>query len=228
MGLDAPGLRHLIYCRRYGDYGQTLTIGRQQLLLKPEALWHRLGTKKTYLGYCEDLLRDEFGASRVDSIDYSAYEGSTLVYDPGEEIKNPPGQYDTVIDYGTLEHIFNINTALLNISKLCKVGGQIIHLLPANQQCGHGFWQMSPELFFSLYTEANGYESTEVFFYNCLDENDCRKLTRPEPGQRLLLKDIQPMYVAVRTILKRADFSHRNVYQSDYVHTWGTVRKPGK
>jgi 2-polyprenyl-3-methyl-5-hydroxy-6-metoxy-1,4-benzoquinol methylase len=55
-------------------------------------------------------------------------------------------KYDTVIDSGTLEHIFKAPEALEYCLLLCKPGGQILHMLPSNNWCGHGFWQFSPEL----------------------------------------------------------------------------------
>jgi hypothetical protein len=62
-------------------------------------------------------------------------------------------RYDTVIDAGTIEHIYNAPQALANVSAMCAHQGQILHIGPANIFCGHGFWQFSPELFFSLYSE---------------------------------------------------------------------------
>ncbi len=65
--------------------------------------------------------------------------------------------------------MFNIAQALENCVKLCKIGGQILQAVPANGECGHGFWQMSPELFFSLYSERNGFIETEVFIANLME-----------------------------------------------------------
>ena len=73
-------------------------------------------------------------------------------------------KFDTIIDFGTSEHIFNVVENLSNISKFCKNNGIILHSLPANNNCGHGFWQFSPELFFSLYSENNGFSDTEFLF----------------------------------------------------------------
>ena len=97
-------------------------------------------------------------------MDFSNYEGATILHDLNVKLKDGEmSKYDTVLDLGTLEHVYNISNALFNLSKLCKVGGQILHVLPANQMCGHGFWQISPELFFSLYSERNGYGQTRVY-----------------------------------------------------------------
>jgi len=62
-----------------------------------------------------------------------------------------------------MEHVFNASQGLKNVTRLCAPGGQIIHSLPANNFCNHGFWQFSPELFFSLYSDKNGYSETEIF-----------------------------------------------------------------
>jgi hypothetical protein len=103
---------------------------------------------------------------------------------------------------------------------LCKVGGQIIHILPANNFCGHGFWQISPELFFSLYSEKNGYEQTEIFIMDTINTNDIKKLNAPVDGNRILIDGQNPIYVAVRTVLSKENFSHLHVQQSDYVYLW--------
>jgi len=49
--------------------------------------------------------------------------------------------YDTLVNFGSLEHVYNAPQALLNVSELCRNGGQILHLLPGNNFCGHGFWR---------------------------------------------------------------------------------------
>src|SRR5258708_37485432 len=81
-------------------------------------------------------------------------------------------EYETIIDCGTAEHIFEVSQVLRNLSGLCASGGQIVHVLPANNFCGHGFWQFSPELFFSLYSAASGYGETEVFLADLRDPGE--------------------------------------------------------
>jgi len=104
--------------------------------------------KKTYI--LNHLLRQEFGASTVVSIDYSDYEGANIIHDMNYPISQETySKFDTVIDAGSLEHVYNAPQALKNCSLICnKSGGQIVHILPSNNYCSHGFWQFSPELFF--------------------------------------------------------------------------------
>ena len=222
MGIDTPALKHFNHCKQYGYFNKTLTLGRQQILTND--IQNILGNSRSYGPYCEDLLKDCFGSTDVDSIDNSDYEGATIVFDLNKKIKdNTIAKYNTIIDCGTLEHVYHINNALYNVSKLCNIGGQIIHVLPANNFCGHGFWQLSPELFFSLYSEKNGYKNTEVFIIDTYSY-EVRKLTPPENGRRILVDSKTPIYVAVRTVLDDKKFSHSDVQQSDYVYLWDKMK----
>ena len=149
MGIDLSVKNHLDHCLSYGNFGETITMGRQEILQE--------GNITKYSGWCEEMLKSEYGATSVASMDFSNYEGATILHDLNVKLTDcEMSKYDTVLDLGTLEHVYNISNALFNLSKLCKVGGQIVHVLPTNQQCGHGFWQISPELFFSLYSERMG------------------------------------------------------------------------
>ena len=164
MGIDIHALNFLRYTSRKKTLGRVATIGRQSLLVTPSQINKIIGISAAddFGAFCEDLLLSHFGATAVDSYDYSDYEGATFIVDLNKPLA-PSKNYDTVIDCGTVEHVYNVPQALANISSLCSRGGQIVHVSPGNNCCGHGFWQFSPELFFSLYSDANGYLETEVF-----------------------------------------------------------------
>ena len=229
MGIDTQTLNFLRYSKKYGDFKRTVTLGRQTINYIKSELRHLSSAEYQYLSeylrkketYVDNLLRDYFGASTVESIDKSEYEGATIIFDMNNEITTElKGRYDTVIDSGTLEHIFNIPQALENTSSLCKPGGQIIHVLPANNFCGHGFWQMSPELFSTLYSNKNGYQDTEVFLGRPSDPNNFYKVIRPKSGKRVNIYSKDEVYVYVRTVQKETEFLHKNVQQSDYLYLW--------
>ena len=223
MGVDLHGLRFLRYLHRNGDFENTVTIGRQALVLKEDELATELNARIEDIKgeYCEKLLRNCFGATSVDSVDYSDFEKATLILDMNKDLPEAhANQYNTVIDFGCLEHIYRVTTALENCSKLCKPGGQIIHVLPANNFCGHGFWQFSPELFFSLYSSENGYSETEVFLADLRDVNHWFAVTRPSEGRRVDIITKNETYVLVRTVLGQSSYTHTNVQQSDYVYLW--------
>lgn len=227
MGVDIQGLRFLKAIHNdSGDFKKTLTIGRQGMYIQKHSVEAILGIQDFGMtDFCEPMLQKYFGSTIVDSIDNSTYEGASLIYDLNNPLPNDIGKYDTIFDGGCLEHIFNINQALKNLSGLCNPGGQIIHVLPANNQCGHGFWQFSPELFFSLYSEKNGYKDTIVFVGDTADANWTYRVMPPEKGQRHDIQHHNPIYVMVRTILNGDTFSHDDVQQSDYDYIWKQSEK---
>lgn len=221
MGIDAHALNFLRYCKLKRPFGDTITLGRQEI---------HIGGEEEYLNekYCEDILISQFGSTGVDSLDNSTYEGASHIADMNRDLPlELKGKYDTVFDGGVIEHVFNVSQALYNVSALCKIGAQIIHVLPANNFCGHGFWQFSPELFFSLYSEANGYEETEVFLADLSDEGHWFKVERPTQGKRVNIISDRSLYVLVRTVLSQKTFTHDEVQQSDYVYEWGQVGTNG-
>jgi hypothetical protein len=221
MGIDVHALNFLKYVAKKREFGSVATIGRQSLLVPRGELARILGIPKkdSEFGlYSEELLKKNFGATAVDSYDFSDYEGATHIADMGKPIVSEK-QYDTIIDCGCAEHIFDAAQALRNISCLCASGGQILHVLPANNFCGHGFWQFSPELFFSLYSVASGYLETEVFLADLCDETKWFEVQPPSHGRRAEVRSSNPLHVMCRTIKGTTVFPE-SVQQSDYVHIW--------
>jgi hypothetical protein len=210
MGIDIHALNFLVYVSRKKDLGSVATIGRQSLMV-PRA-------RAEFGNFCEELLRKQFGAKLVDSYDFSDFEGATYLADMNKPMATAR-QYDTVLDCGCTEHIFNVSQALTNISALCAVGGQIIHVSPANNFCGHGFWQFSPELFFSLYSDTNGYSETEVFLADLKNDRHWFQVKQPNAGERANVTTSSPLYLLCRT--RKVSHASRNaVQQSDYVYSW--------
>jgi hypothetical protein len=220
LGIDYHALRFLQHAFRKQRFGAVATIGRQGLHVPPWRVQRAMGLAEMvdFGDYCEPLLLEHFGAESVDSYDNSDYEAATCIWDMNQPIV-PTRQYDTIIDAGTLEHVYNVPQALSNVSALARPGAQIIHVLPANGFCGHGFWQFSPELFFSLYSEANGYDDTEVFLAHVSDETCWYQVRKPDRGKRVDVVTSKALHVLVRSRL-RGPFSHASVQQSDYAHEW--------
>lgn len=229
MGLDIHAVNFLKVAANKQLFGNTLTIGRQKLYLIEADVKHLLGTKSAYKHevYCEYLLTSYFGATAVESLDFSDYEGTSLLHDLNSPIPADfYGRFDTVIDAGSLEHIYNVPNALKNLSSLCKPGGQILHILPANNFCGHGFWQFSPELFFSLYSNKRGYKETEIFLADFHDFTKWFKVKEPAHGNRVDIMSLNELHVLVRTVLTTSGFDHSNVQQSDYDYVWKATPTP--
>src|SRR5579863_9930017 len=200
MGIDVHVLNFLRFARKRQPFGSVATIGRQTVLLSRSRLakllqpWKEARLER----YCENLLINYFGASSVESFDNSDYENATHIVDMNKPLAIHE-QYDTIIDGGCIEHIYNVSQALKNVSQMCSEGGQILHILPANNFCGHGFWQFSPELFFSLYSEGNGYRETQVFLADLSDERFWYEVRKPENGGRANATSSTPLYALVRT-----------------------------
>lgn len=235
MAIDTHTARFLIACRSAGiSFERTATLGRQNLYVGIDQV---RGFHKEYDvpaaadegvlsqgGEFADGLFKMLGARELISIDASQFEGATWVHDMNDPI--PPewrGRFDVVFDGGTLEHVFNFPTALKSCMDMVRVGGHLIMQTPANNHCGHGFYQFSPELFFRVLSEENGFAvqrmiAVEVFpgarWYEVADP--AKVHSRVEVGgskHRVLL-----LLCARRT--READLLVRPPQQSDYVLSW--------
>lgn len=103
------------------------------------------------------------GFREVYALDISDYEGANITFDlatsclPDDMMK----RFDYIYDGGVLEHIFNAPQALLNISRMAKVGGRVIHDVPAGNWIDHGFYTFSPTFFIDYYTN-NGFFINDI------------------------------------------------------------------
>lgn len=91
-----------------------------------------------------------FGAS-MDVFDIVQERGGEILCDLNEPIdEKHVGQYDFVLDVGTLEHCFNIGAAARNMASLLKAGGVIFHENPFNWG-NHGFYGLNPTWYGDFY-----------------------------------------------------------------------------
>jgi len=125
----------------------------------------------------------------------------------------------TVMDIGTTEHALNALNAFLNMQKLCRVGGQVIHVAPANNFCGHGFWQFSPELFFNLYSAENGFHDLEVFLCQTIHPRYWFEVKPPSGKQRAEALCSKRLYLLVRA-QKYEERQMKYTHQTDYSSRW--------
>jgi hypothetical protein len=106
------------------------------------------------------------GADRIESLDYSEYEGATFVWDLNTPIPDEwHEQFDFVLDGGTIEYVFNVPQVLANYMNLVRVGGRVMVITPANNAVGHGFYQFCPELFNCVFSPDNGFEVNRMVLY---------------------------------------------------------------
>ena len=217
MGIDIHAANLIAIEAARAPLGDVLTIGRQSMAVSAAIACARAGTEVAQSDYCEPFLF-ALGATSIESIDYSGYEGATHVADMGAPV-SLPRQYETVLDSGSLEHIFDVGCAFRNIIRACRVGGRIIHLLPVNNLSGHGFWQFSSDLMYSIYSDENGFSDTEVFYASSLDADHWYKVPQAKPGVRVEMISIEPIIllcVATKLIEKEAI----SVTQPFYLRHW--------
>jgi SAM-dependent methyltransferase len=247
MGLSYTDVRQLLQAHRDGTaFSSVLMVGRQNLHLyrrETAALNDEFGVDLTPVAtpldcYADDFIRTVLGAERVDSIDISAYENATIIHDlnlrVAPELENA---YDAVIDGGTLEHIFNVPVAIANIMRMTRVGGRVFSAWTANNLCGHGFFQFSPEFAFRVFAEAHGFEAERVALVESrfpsveltsrrlvLDVVDPDRL-----GQRALRMSARPALLMVKARKRRHldDPFAKPPRQSDYAARWDPDRPAG-
>jgi hypothetical protein len=95
-----------------------------------------------------------------DSIDIDGRH-KCLVLDLSKEINSLP-EYDVLSNYGTSEHIFNQYMVFKNIHNFVRVGGAMVHFVPATPYWKrHGFYTYSEDYFNSL-ADKNNYEVVTI------------------------------------------------------------------
>ncbi len=224
MGLDINAYNFLKYLTRNNEVlGKTLTIGRHEDHLLNPYRWINPNTGLTEK-YCEPILMHEFKASIVHSVDASNYENATFVQDlnkPWTCKELTKQKYLTILDFGTLEHVFNIPQALNSLADSCEVGGKIIHVQLHSDFCGHGFYQFSAELFHSWYSKKNGFEDVEIFIVPYTRPNLWFRCLKPKSGDRCELsgRGVPNSFILVKAI-KSKEINNRVCMQSDYLDTW--------
>ena len=140
MVIGLAGAEFLVRCRQEGvNFGRTLTLGRQHLVVSPFHLERLLKRSDCWPDglpvqacleslavspYYADAFLRALGAEQVSALDASAYEGADTVHDLGLPIPSDlQRSFDLVSDGGLLEHVFNVPAALKNAMELVRVGG---------------------------------------------------------------------------------------------------------
>ena len=172
-----------------------------------ETLWRRLG----------------FG--EIESMDLSDYEGAGILHNLNDPIPAAlEGEFDFIFDGGTMEHVFNVPVALMNVFRMLKPGGRFVSANGMNGWVGHGFYQFNPDLAWTFWRRA-----CNCTVHRCLgvardeDVEDMDFLDVGDYGTRLRLRGKLPhtriyLYYEVE---KTADSEYDGtVLQSDYVARW--------
>ncbi len=170
MGIDYTGCEAIFRSFNYiTNKKKVLTLGRQGIHIHPTTFNYFLDKnnvsqlKNRYQwGYCESFFID-MGFTEVESLDYSSYEGATIIHNMNQPITYNHNKYDYILDAGTTEHIFNMPQVCENIINLLNIGGIYISITPNNNLSGHGIYQFSPEFYLSAYSKKYGMEIQELY-----------------------------------------------------------------
>lgn len=233
MGLDTNAIQFLVSAHKMGvRFGRTVMLGRQSLHIFPgtvSAMLARggLATAKFQeaaktCDYAEPLF-EALGATQVDAMDNSAFEGAKLVHDLNQPV--PPEwkeQFDVVYDGGTLEHVFNFPVALRNAMELLRPGGRLFIHTCANNLCGHGFYQFSPELFYRALSLENGFEVERMIIFRVGPYGRWHEVSDPDKiRERVELITFMPVQMLVQARrVKIVPIFEKTPQQSDYSALW--------
>jgi hypothetical protein len=230
MGIDLTGLRALFMVKRLklGDFSQTATLGRQEIFFLESEFEKFAQSAALGIGYepafsfsnFQEPLLKALGAAEVTSFDASPYEGATAIQDFNKPLAPQfEKRFSMFLDFGSMEHVFNIPQVVRNVNALLRPGGLALIVTNADGDAGHGFYQFSPEFFYNVFSPRNGFADTAVFLADVGDPLVWLAVKSPEKlkgrnsiprGQRLL---------AVVVTRKVADVSDVSAQQSDYSTT---------
>jgi hypothetical protein len=105
---------------------------------------------------------------------------------------------------------------------MVRVGGHFVQVTTANNFMGHGFWQLSPEVIYRVFSKENGFSVRAVFLREDVAGGAWHQVADPVTcGGRVQLINSRPTYIC--TIANRlADGKVFAVWpqQSDYVEKW--------
>jgi hypothetical protein len=245
MGISYQDARMLWEARLRGvSFETTITIAHLSLFLhSAEAIRLRQSYRASFPmstltplhgynfgDYSDTFLREFLGVTSLTVMDFSPSEGADTIHDLNQAVPETLcGRFDAVIDSGSLEHVFNFPVAITTLMKMVRVGGSIFITTPANNLCGHGFYQFSPELMFRVFADENGFKLKRLLLFEAgfpsieLTSNvKAYEVADPVNVQsRVGLMSTKPvmMMVEAKKIAEVPLFT-RAPLQSDYVSQW--------
>jgi hypothetical protein len=252
MGLNVDEIKFLLWAKSEGvDFTKVMMLGRHGLHLDAASMRSVLsafgisksefdadaiftsqtGYHGTFSGYAEPFLKF-LGAVETSSIDASSYEGATHILDMNQPIaQDLKERFTVVLDSGTLEHIFNFPTAIRNCMEMVQLNGHFIAIAPCNNHAGHGFYQFSPELFFRVFDEQNGFKVKRMILFEAPSMGTWYELQDPEEmGKRVEFRTwwrhCHLAVLARRTSIK--PIFGTTPQQSDYSQAWRAHEQSAK
>lgn len=230
MGIDLTALRALFLIKRHNlcDFSRTVTLGRHEIFFSREEFQYvknSSGVKMEYddefspLSFQEKLLK-AFGAAEPVSIDASDYENADIIHNFNAPVPASLRQkFSLFLDFGSIEHIFDVRQVVSNVGLLLEVGGHALVLTDANGNAGHGLYQFSPEFFYSTFSEENGFSDTAVCLVDKLNPKKWLLIKPPRLARGRVNIPAGKQYYVFCLSRKVANVENIVVEQSDYADT---------
>ena len=234
MGILKADCNFLFYAKTLNvSFETTCTLGHLAFYTDKSVIAQCLakyknGVKKleevTFPDRYSDPLFEILGTKKLDTLDFSPYEGASIVQDLNvpfpTELHN---SFSCVLDSGTLEHVFNFPVAIKSCMDAVKIGGHYIGITPTNNQMGHGFYQFSPELIYRIFSEENGFKIVKMLITVPDGDNlDWYEVADPKKvNNRVMVVNNIPlslMFIAEKVAQK--EIFAITPQQSDYSATW--------
>jgi hypothetical protein len=159
MGIAFSHLPFYDLCRKLGAIQSPLFVLGSQEIHEPEEKIREFALRSGCVGLARDLSVRSLFRERYSVTDYCDCDlnnRADLALDFGKPL---PAEFArtamTVLNSGTIEHIFDVGRAFRNIHELTCVGGVIIHCAPLTW-FEHGYFNFNPRLFSEI-ADANGY-----------------------------------------------------------------------
>jgi hypothetical protein len=218
-----------------------LTVGHQNLFLHDRDVRRlegefdlsksAVGATRPFGRFADEFLEIALGVRSLTMLDVSDYEGAGLIHDLNcPTPKSLDESFDAVVDGGSLEHVFNVPVALASLMRMTKVGGHLCLAVPANNLCGHGFYQFSPEFMYRALDGKHGFRLEDAWIapsrfpsVELLPARGAFRVMDPaRVGGRIGLVSRQPamLVVAAEKVRHSSDPFAAAPHQSDYVKQW--------
>jgi hypothetical protein len=111
-----------------------------------------------------DLFR-MLGFQRIESMDAFDNEAPTYVQDLNNPIpESLHGKFDAVLDFGTLDHVYDMRMAVANIVNMLKVGGVVVIYDAMIGWHNQSLYNFQPPFFFDTF-RAYGFADMELFIH---------------------------------------------------------------
>ncbi len=239
MAISNNCVKFLAYAKKTGvSFEELLTLGRMnsytekkyisKLAQKYNAFVKPVTAVDPNWEFAEPIF-ELLGAKNIKSLDYSSYEKADITQDLNlawPAIYN--NSFSTIFDGGTLEHVFNFPVAIKSCMKALEPGGHFIAITPANNQNGHGFYQFSPELYFRIFSEDNGFRVKKII----LTPNDKNwyEITDPHKAKSRVqfTNSVLTRLMVIAEKISDKEIFLDSPFQSDYSQIWTTANTQSK